>query len=159
MRKVIKGHIEALDSIPTLINDAVMAAKTDEELIDIIGTIKSVERRYKPTVTGAVKEVSPTAAEKERSGEIHKVDVSREAKRSFNTPALMTLLQGAGFTLMDLIEHDVVRLSWQWSKLMQFATARGLEVKVVKREVASLAPDDKGGMVGELWGETYPRWS
>ena len=159
MRKVIKGHIEALNNIPTLISDAVMAAKTDEELIDIIGTVKSVERRYKATIRGATVEIVPTADEKVREGEQHKVEVGREAKRSFNTPSLMTMFQDAGFTLIDLIEHDVVRMQWQWSKLMQFATARGLKVEVVEREVTTLKPDDKGAMVGEIWGSTYPKWS
>ena len=159
MRKVIKGHIEALDNIPTLISDAIMAANTDEELIDIIGTIKSVERRYKATVRGAVTEIVPTKDEKLREGEKHRVEVGAEAKRSFNTPSLMTLFQDAGFTLIDLIEHDVVRMQWQWSKLMQFATARGLKVDVVEREVTTLKPDDKGAMVGEIWGSTYPKWS
>ena len=71
----------------------------------------------------------------------------------------MRKLQDAGFTFMDLIEHDVLRVSWQWTKLRNFAQARGIELIIDHDREVSILGDEEAD-VGEVWTTSkYPRWT
>jgi hypothetical protein len=156
MRKRLRERLDKIETIPALIKDAVMEAKTDPELVDVLGTIKAVERTYKPTVKAAIDETAPAAGMAMR-GELHHVETKRSASRSYNTPRLMTKLQAEGFTLMDLIDLGVLSLKWNWQPLAAFAKKRGIKLVIVQKEVPELGKAD--GDVGEIWKDGYPRWS
>lgn len=158
MNKKLRETLDELLEYPTKVKQAFMLTKGEEDIIDVIGTVKANERRYKDTIRGAVAEVDLTP-NVPRAGERHAAEVKREAARSYNTPNLMTKLQGAGFTLMDLIEHDVIRVSWQWRNLERFCKARGIELSISsEHEVSEMGKEEHD--IGQIWSTSkYPRWT
>jgi len=157
MRKKLETKLDLLDKYPAAVKDAIMTAKNDEELVDVLGTVMSVRRRVDSERRMAATEVTPTAAEHTKAGERHYVEVSRTAKRSFNTPELMKLMQGKGFSLLDLLDHDVLRITWRWTDLKNFAERRDIKLVKVKQEIPELGDSD-GAMVGEYWEDGNPSW-
>ena len=157
MRKKLEATLDELDKYPAAVKEAIMSAKNDAEMVDILGTIMSVRRRVDAERRLAAVEVAPTAEEHVRSGDRHTVKVSRSAKRSFNTPSLMKLMQDNGFSLLDLLEYDVLRITWRWTELKNFADRRGLKLKIAKQEIPELG--DSKHDVGEYWEDGNPSWS
>lgn len=149
--------IAELDAFPDTVKNAVMTANTPQEMVDIIGTIKSVERRYKPIVSSAVSETKPDAGETIQ-GERHRVEVGAQATRTYNTPRLMSKFQEAGVTFLDLIEHGVIEIKWRWTDLTRYAKNHGITLDKVNREIAPMSTNEEAD-IGEIWGETYPRWN
>lgn len=156
MRKKIRERIEAVEAMPDIIMKAVMEAQSEREMVDVIGAFKEAERKWKPTVAGAIAEFAPTGGGAVR-GELHHVETKRSAERSYNTPNLMTKLQGEGFTLMDLIEHRVIDLKWRWTELKNFCKSRGIELVITDNEISPLGKEKAD--VGEYWKDGYPRWT
>jgi len=156
MRKRLTAKLDEVEKIPDIIKAAITEAKKDSEIVDVIGTIKSVERIYKPYVAGAIVEVAPTAGGSMR-GELHHVETKRSAERSYNTPRLMKLMQDSGFTILDLIDRGVLTLKWNWTPLKSFVKKHGIKLTIVEKEVPELGKAD--GEVGEWWRDGYPRWS
>ena len=156
MRKKLTEVIGEIDAIPSLIRDALMATRSDEEEVDVIGAIKAAERKYKPIVSRATKEMDLDPGIPRR-GELHGVEVTRAAERSYNTPRLMAKLQGEGYTLMDLIDQGVVKMSWRYTELNRFCERRGIELDIVGHEVPELG--DADGDIGEIWGTSSMRWT
>lgn len=156
MRKKIQEQIEAVEAMPDIIEGAIKEARSEREMVDVIGTFKEAERRWKPAVAGAIAEFAPTAGGAVR-GELHHVETKRSADRSYNTPNLMTKLQGEGFTLMDLIEHNVLEMKWRWTELKNFCDSRGIELVITDREISKLGKEDAD--IGEYWKDGYPRWT
>jgi len=130
---------------------------TDRELVDAIGSVKSAERRYRGDVQGAVAEVKPEANHVLK-GEAHSVETKNEAKRSYNTPNLMTKFQAEGITLLDMLDAGVLTLSWRWMDLKRFVKSRGIDLVIVEREVPTMANDEEAD-IGELWDTGSPRWT
>lgn len=156
MRKKLKEHITAIEGMPDIVSGAVSEAQSEKEMIDVIGSIKAAERRWKPTLSAATAEFSPIAGVIVR-GELHQAETKRAAERSYNTPNLMTKLQGEGFTLMDLIEHRVIDLKWRWTELKNFCKSRGIELTITDNEISPLGKEKAD--VGEYWKDGYPRWT
>ena len=156
MRKKIKDHITAIETMPDIVASAVSEARTEREMVDVIGTFKEQERKWKPVLAGAIAEFAPSAGGAVQ-GEQHYVETKRSADRSYNTPNLMTKLQGEGFTLMDLIEHNVIELKWRWTELKNFCANRGIELVVEEKEISPLGREEAD--VGEYWKDGYPRWT
>ena len=78
---------------------------------------------------------------------------ARKATRTYNDSALLHSfwVDDLNSTLHSLMEHDVVRLSWQWSKLQAEANRRDVSLRIAKHEVA----DGDDEHVGELWATAY----
>ncbi len=157
MRKKLNERIEVIDAHPVAVKAAIMEAKTDRELVDVIGAIKSAERRYRGDVQGAVAEVKPEANHVLK-GDVYAVETKNEAKRSYNTPNLMTKFQAEGVTLFDLLDAGVLTLSWRWTDLKRFAASRGIDLDIVEREVPTMDSKEEAD-VGELWNTGSPRWT
>ena len=158
MNNKLREVLTTLDAYPQAIKSALLLTKGEKDIIDVVGTVKANERKYKDMIGGAVAELDLTPNVLER-GTRHEAEVKNEAKRSFNTPNLMRKLQAAGFTLMDLIQHDVVRLQWQWRNLERFTSARGIDLDITnEREISPLGEEDYD--VSALWNKSkYPRWT
>lgn len=157
MRKALQERINKLDKIPKTIKDAIMAANTVQEQVDVAGAIKAVERRYRPDVRALVAETAPLPGQS-IIGEVHRVEVTREAKRSYNTPNLMTKFQAEGITLLDLMNAGVLTINWRWTDLKRFAKSRGIDLKIVEKEVSTMGEKEKAD-IGEIWDNGSPRWS
>ena len=158
MRKKLEAKLDALQEYPKLVKKTIMSAKTDTEMVDVLGTVMSVRRKVDAERRLAAAEVTPTSAERQFAGEKHMVTVSRSAHRSFSTPALMKLMQDNGFTLLDLLESDVLRVSWRWTELKNFAERRDIKLDIEEREIPELGEAD-GPHVGEYWTDAAPKWS
>lgn len=156
MRVRLKRALDELEKYPKLVKAALMESKKDTEMVDVIGTIKAVERAYKPMVAGAITEVAPLAGGAMR-GETHHVETKRSATRSYNTPRLMKLMQDNGFTILDLLDIGVITIQWNWTPLKQFVKRQGIELTIVEKEVPEMGKAD--GDVGEWWKDGYPRWT
>jgi len=157
MRKKLEETIDQLDEYPKLVKKAIMSAKNDEEMVDVLGTVMSVRRRVDAERRSAASEVTPTAAEHVFAGERHTVEVSRSAKRTFSTPALMKLMQENGLTLLDLLDYNVLSISWRWTELKNFAERRAIKLNIVKNEIPEMGEAD-GPQVGEYWQDGNPTW-
>ena len=156
MRKALEKKLDLLDEYPAAVKDAIMSAKTDEEMVDVIGTVMSVRRRVDSERRMAASEVTPTAAEHTRAGERHYVEVTRSAKRTFNTPSLMKLMQDNGMSLLDLLSYDVLRITWRWTDLKNFADRRDIKLNIAKKEIPELG--DSEFQVGEYWTDGTASW-
>ena len=156
MRKALEKKLDLLDEYPAAVKDAIMSAKTDEEMVDVIGTVMSVRRRVDSERRMAASEVTPTAAEHTRAGERHYVEVTRSAKRTFNTPSLMKLMQDNGMSLLDLLSYDVLRITWRWTDLKNFAERRDIKLNIAKQEIPELG--DSEFQVGEYWTDGTASW-
>lgn len=156
MRKALEKKLDLLDEYPAAVKDAIMSAKTDEEMVDVIGTVMSVRRRVDSERRMAASEVTPTAAEHTRAGERHYVEVTRSAKRTFNTPSLMKLMQDNGMSLLDLLSYDVLRITWRWTDLKNFADRRDIKLNIAKQEIPELG--DSEFQVGEYWTDGTASW-
>lgn len=156
MRKALAEALARLDTYPEAVRDALMQTRSDEDEIDVIGRVKSVERRYKPYIQQATAELELEPGVP-KHGEHHTVEVTRAAQRSYNTANLLRLMQDNGITIMDLVDHGVIDIKWRWTELDRFTNRRGIELTKVSRELTPLG--DEEGHVGEVWGTSYPRWS
>jgi hypothetical protein len=157
MRKKLETKLDLLDKYPAAVKAAIMEAKDESELVDVLGTVMSVRRRVDGQRRLASSEVTPTATEHIKAGERHTVEVARSANRSYNTPELMKLMQDNGLTILDLLDIDVLRISWRWTDLKNFVERRGIKLKVVKKEIPELGDSD-GAHVGEYWTDGNPSW-
>lgn len=157
MRKALKEAIDRIDTFPRDVKAALMETRSDADVIDVIGTVKSVERRYKPLIRSATAEHAPGQGSSV-VGELHRADTPRVTDRSYNTPRLMRKMQDNGITFMDLIEHGVIDVKWRWTDLERFARTRGIDLTIVGHEVTEMGANEDGD-IGVTDGKAYPRWS
>lgn len=157
MREALASKLDLLEKYPAAVKDAIMTAESETELVDVLGTIVGNTRRVTEERRLAQAEVLPTAQEGMKRGDRHTVEVRRSAKRTFSTPAIMTIMQANGISFLDLLNAGVFTISWRWTQLKQFAEARGIKLVVEAHEVAAMGRPD-GEQVGEVWGDGNPSW-
>lgn len=86
------------------------------------------------------------------SGAEYRIVEERFSERSYNTRLLRQDFDEAGFSLDDLIDADIVRLSWQWTKARNLAINADIGLRIAGHE---LAGDDEADHVGEVWKSRY----
>ena len=124
------------------------ATPGDDELADVIADLKEAERVLADTRKMLQSEVTGPL-----EGRDYALVESRRATRSYNDSALLqSFWQGdLNETLHELMAADVVRLSWQWSKLERLADRRDVSLRIAKHEVS----DGDEEHVGENWTTSY----
>lgn len=158
MRRELRTKVDMLGKYPAAVKDAIMTAESDEELLDVLGTVVASSRRVAEERRLAQTEVLPTAAEGRKGGEDWSVEVLRAAKRTYNTPALMKTMQDNGITFIDLMQANVMHVSWRWTDLKRYADQRGIKLLIHPSEVSTMGQPD-GKHIGEVWGEGSPKWT
>ena len=120
----------------------------DDELADVIADLKEAERVLADTRKMLQSEVTGPM-----QGRDYALVESRRATRSYNDSALLqSFWQGdLNETLHELMAADVVRLSWQWSKLERLADQCDVSLRIAKHEVS----DGDEEHVGENWTTSY----
>lgn len=88
------------------------------------------------------------------SGTDYRIAESRYAERSYNTAGLLSRFAGAGRSVADLVRDDVVRLSWQWTKLNRAMADADIDLVVTRREIENTGDID-GPLVGEVWKSRF----
>ena len=87
------------------------------------------------------------------SGENYRIIEERSAERSYNTRLLLQDFEEAGWTLPDLVADDVVRLSWQWTKMRNLASSADVGLRIVGHELEPLTGE--AAHLGEVWKSRY----
>jgi len=108
---------------------------------DVVGDLQRAERVLRDVRLMLLSEVSEPQA-----GDDWRIVQARSAKRSYNTSGLLAAFGGFA-ALPGLVAEDVVRVSWNWSKLRQAATREDIPLVVVGHEIG----DGDDALVGENW--------
>ena len=85
------------------------------------------------------------------SGREYRIVEERYSERSYNTRALFELFSRANLLLSDLIEMDVLRTSWQWTKMRNLAIKEDIGLRIAGHEIT----DEEADHVGEVWKSRY----
>lgn len=113
---------------------------------DAIGRVDAVIRKLTDYRRMLMSELAgPT------TGKSYRIAEERYAERSYNTRRLREDFNEAGWTLDDLIESDVVRLSWQWSKMRNLAMNADIGLRIAGHEIT----EEEAEHVGENWKSRY----
>jgi len=84
------------------------------------------------------------------TGSEYRIVEQRSASRSYNTRLLREDFYNAGITFDDLIDADVLRLSWQWTNLRNLAVNADIGLRIAGHEITG----DEADHVGEVWAST-----
>ena len=141
-------RLDFLEMYPTAVKKAI--ADAGDRLVDVVGVITTNTRQVAEQKKMAVSEL--VTGER---GQRWSIEQGRKADRSYNTPGILAaLLADYDGTLLELLLHlrtiDVVRLSWQWTKLDKFANDLGVELRKSRVQIED---DDDTYLVGEVWGD------
>lgn len=126
-----------------------------EDLVDALAEVYAAERG-----ANAERRLGQAEIQNKDTGTTHVVKVGRTATRSFNTPRLITRfadVQGVSplAALTYLVQLDVVRINWQWTKLKDLMSELEMAVTVQPSEIVH--GDDAD--VGEVWKDTAPQYN
>lgn len=152
MERDLEEALDLIDKFPSATKEAIMAARGDSELADVLGTLNSVEQRVAEQRRLASVEL-PVGAE----GERWRDERSGKNDYTFNLPQIMTAMQAAGVTLLDLVEAGVFDLKLKITRLEGIASLHGIDLTYSKTPVSMMGKED--AMVGKVWEDAkYPSW-
>ncbi len=140
----------ALEQTPKLVKRLIREAHGENEIVDILGTIRSVERALADERQLAATEIPAGTA-----GRSWEFVQGMKWEKSFSTAKIMRDMQGAGITILDLIEADAVRLDWQYLKLKKMFRRADITLQMASHEIQ---PDDPDHHIGAYDKPGYPRY-
>ena len=146
--------IRTMRNIVPNVKQTLLAAHGEGEVIDVIGEIREVEKGLASLRQGAAVEFDSG-----QHGDEWKIVVPAPNVRSYNTPSLVNKFSKAwGATIFDtlreLIKMDVVRLEWQFKKLMNLAQQYDVTIATAQHEIVE--GDDAD--IGVYKGRGYPSY-
>ena len=154
---------DALEAVPQLAKYAERVAKEDE-LVDLAGLIGRMGGSSWSVLAQHKREMEAEIASGQ-SGKRWKATQSNVANRSYNPSAIFASFSKAlnmdpMSVVMLLIDSDVIRLDWQWSKLKNLARVRDVTLTIAQHEVTDGEVDDEGRSVhvGEVWRKTSMKY-
>ena len=122
----------------------------DSETADYIGRLDKIIRTLQGHRKTIMDELPGPV-----SGREYRIVEERYSERSYNTRALREAFehdsQYESVSLDDLIEADVVRLSWQWTKMRNLAIKKDIGLRIAGHEIT----DEEADHVGEVWKSRY----
>lgn len=143
--------------VPAKVKELSLKADGDEELVDLIGYVRSAEIGLKSVRDGAAIELPANS-----KGKQWVMKQGRICTRSYNTSHLLLLFHNAmrsrgslTRTLRTLLDLGVIKITWQYTKLMEVADQYNITLRVAKHEIQDGDPDAD---IGELWGRGYPSY-
>lgn len=147
--------LDTISRVPKTAHDIVLAAEGEEEIVDALGTIRSIEVGLADVRKMGASEIEPGAA-----GHRFRFEQSQSAKRSYNTQGLLAKFMAASdrdliSTLRMLMEEDVVRVSWQYTNLKKAARKWGVSLTTAHDEIQD---GDPNADIGEVWKHGYPKY-
>lgn len=119
----------------------------EEEVADYIGRLDKVIRTLQGHRKTIMDELPGPV-----TGSAYRIIEERYSERSYNTDRLLRAFSSVGSSIWDLIEDDVVRVSWQWTKLRNLAIKKDIGLRIAGHE---LDGDDEADHVGEVWRSRY----
>lgn len=115
---------------------------SDEETADYLGRLDKVIRTLSAHKRMVLSEVAGPL-----DGKDYRLIEKREASRSYNTRLLLADFADAGYTIEDLIQNDVIRLSWQWTNTRNLAVSTDIGLRIAGHEIT----EDEADHIGEVW--------
>lgn len=151
----VASVMRSLKELPNRVKDASLDAAGDWDLVDLVGEIKSMNRRLRPITRGIETEIEGNV-----EGRKWEITQSRSAKRTYNTNKLLGRIADLNdwslvATISNLLRLDVIRISWQWTNLSEFAAKYDLPLNIAKHEIEDGDPEFD---IGEVWDWGYPRY-
>jgi hypothetical protein len=149
------------DALHGRILKAVKAAElkaTDENRVDLMNGMRRIERDISDRRRSLESETEPYT-----KGEVFQMKQGTVTRRSYNTSGLLAKLFGNSaydhmaplMVIKELIELDVIRLTWQWSKLRQLLDRLDLGLTVVPHEIEDGDPNADVGEVKKRGSASY----
>lgn len=117
---------------------------TDSEAVDLAGELAHIISKLSTYKRALLSEVPGPV-----DGEKYRTVVSRSARRSYNTAAILSAFDN---DLRSLISADAVRLQWRWTQLKDEARKRDVTLVVAHHEIEDEGEVD-GPMIGEVWSD------
>ncbi len=140
----------ALEHTPKLVKRLIREAHGENEIVDILGTVRSVERALAEERQLAAVEIPNGTA-----GSSWELLQGVKWEKSYSTAKIMRDMQAAGITILDLIKADAVRLDWQFTNLKKVFRRAGVTMQMATHEIR---PDDPNHHIGSYDKPGYPRY-
>jgi hypothetical protein len=153
--KTFEERLDELAHLPGIVNDLVLDASTEAQTVDALGTIRSVE-----TGLAEVRKMGASEVVDGTRGERFAFEQGMTSTKTYNTQSLVAKFMRAWNldplqTFLRLIDMDVVRLSWQYTKLMKAVQANGISLTTTNNEIEEGDPNID---IGKLWKHGYPKY-
>lgn len=131
----VEAAVSGLESLPDDSETADYVARLDK----VIRSLQGHRKVIMDELTGPV------------TGKGFRIVEERFSERSYNTRLLRRDFEDAGWSIDDLIEADVIRVSWQWTKMRNLALNADIGLRIAGHEIA----EDEAQHVGETWKSRY----
>ena len=151
-------RLEEIAAFPQFVKATFLAADSDEQLVDALGMVNSTQ-----TAIGGIKLGAASEIETETEGAMWRYEQGRKGMRSFNNAGMFaTLMRELDFEsltnlLLFLMERDIIRLTWQWSKLEKLLRIRNIQLRIADHQISDGDPDFEMGEYWETGSTSYKR--
>jgi len=143
-----------LNDVVTNTKRLLVGAESDIETIDILGEISTTERGLASLRRG-------TQAEYQNgdSGKKWRLEQGRKSENSHNTPLLIVDFAKARQeplwnTFVWLWRNDILRVTWQHTKLLKAASEEGMTLVTAPHEIE----EGDEAHIGTYWKDGYPAY-
>jgi hypothetical protein len=146
--------LDQLTGYPAVVKRAIMAADGDERLVDVLGIVTDGERLVREQKRMALSEL-----EDHVDGKRYLMKRPGSWSRTYNFSSLLSkLMDATSLPLLDLLlllrNQDVIRITFQWSKLQRFAAQHNVALVIDSGEVTEGDASD----VGQVWKVGSPKF-
>lgn len=154
--RTIEDRLDHIEHFPVLVKEAIVHARGEADLVDILGTVRAAERGMQNERRRADAEIPPGT-----NGNRFVMEQGRAAKRSYNTPSLLGLFlkelmhDSLVTTLSYLLAKGIITIKWNWTPLQKETRDRGIGLRVARHEITD---GDLDWDIGEVWGDGYPSY-
>ena len=151
----LDDSLDYIARFPTIARDLLLGQYVDEARVDVLGTIRSAE-----VGLADVRKLGASEIEPGTRGERFEFEQGRQSTKTYNTSSLLAKFMRAYnldplTTLLRLIDMDVVRLSWQYKKLLAAVEASHISLTTTNNEIEDGDPNID---IGKVWKNGYPRY-
>jgi hypothetical protein len=139
-----KRDYDWLEGVPSKAKELTLKADSDEQLVDITGTIKGVEKALSGVRAGVAAElVSGT------EGQRYRMTQGNRSQFSYNTPLLLkTISEALGLTLTMtlgyLLNRNIITIEWRFKALTSFLDEKDISISVARHDVTDGDPEHMG---------------
>ena len=147
-------QLNALALFPIMARDLLLAQTNDQAVVDVLGSIRSAE-----VGLAEVRKMGASEITDGTRGDRFSFSQSPVSTKTYNMHSLLTKFMQAWEAkplevIRRLVEMDVIRLSWQYKKLL--AAARTAQVNLITSHNEVSDGDEHD--IGRVWKDGYPSY-
>ena len=147
-------QLNALALFPIMARDLLLAQRSAGAIVDVLGSIRSAEIGL-----ADIRKMGASEIEDGTKGERFSFNQSPISKKTYNTHSLFIKFMDAWETtpfdmIRRLVDMDVIRLGWQYKKLIK--AARDNKVNLITSNNEVLDGDEHD--IGRVWKDGYPNY-